>query len=70
MNSNKLRAAMALHGDTGQRLSQAIGISHNTFSKKLNGQVSFVQNEIQAISERYSLSPDEIVDIFLDSKVS
>lgn len=63
-----LQSKMVLHGDTGVTLARALKISQTSFSKKLNGQVEFTQSEIQAIAHRYSLSPEEIYDIFLKNK--
>lgn len=36
MNSNKLKAAMALYGDTGNSLASALSLSPQRFSSKLN----------------------------------
>lgn len=71
MNTNKLRAKMALHGDNGGTLSEALGLSQQRFSAKLNGNnAEFTQSEIQTIKDRYNLTPEEIEDIFFDKKVS
>jgi len=70
MNPNKLRAVMALHGDTGVRLSKALKISQQTLSKKINGKVDFTQREIWLIKERYQLSPADIDEIYFAELVS
>lgn len=65
MDKNKLRSFMALHGDTNKTLSEAIGISERSFSNKINETGSqFVQSEITAIKDRYSLSDSDVVSIF------
>lgn len=66
MNTNKLKAAMALNQDNGSKLSEALGISHSRFSMKLNSKdgAEFTQGEIHAIKTRYKLSADEVDDIF------
>lgn len=67
MNTNKLRAKMALHGDTGGTLSEALGMSQQRFSAKLNNNnAEFTQSEIQDVKDRYKLTPEEIEDIFFD----
>lgn len=66
MNKNALKAKMVLHGDTGATLSEALGISRQTFSAKINEKdgAEFTQGEISIIKTRYSLTPDEISNIF------
>jgi len=70
MNANKLRAVMILNNDKGGDLAKALGISHPTFSAKLNGKGQFTQGEIQTIKERYSLTAEQIDDIFFNIKAS
>lgn len=71
MNTNKLRAKMALYGDTGNTLSEAINLSAQRFSAKLNdNNAEFTQGEIQAIKDRYNLTADEVDEIFFNIKVS
>lgn len=72
MNTAKLKSIMVLHGDTGAVLANAIGLTPQSFSTKLNEKngAEFTQNEIAKIKERYSLTPDEIDAIFFDVKVS
>lgn len=71
MNTNKLRAVMALNGETGGILSKALGISEQRFSAKLNGKnAEFTQNEIHIIKDRYNLSAEEIDNIFFNCIVS
>lgn len=65
MNTNKLRAKMALHGDTGGMLAEVLGISQQRFSAKINdNNAEFTQSEIQMIKNRYNLSPEEVDEIF------
>lgn len=71
MNSNKLRSKMALYGDTGGTLAKILGISQQRFSAKINDKdAEFTQGEIQAIKDRYKLTPQEVDNIFFDNKVS
>lgn len=66
MNLNKLNSKMKLHGDTNAELATAIGCSAQRLSAKKNetGGAQFVQREIEEIKNRYSLTPDEVDEIF------
>ncbi|ADY54678.1 hypothetical protein Sgly_0311 [Syntrophobotulus glycolicus DSM 8271] len=72
MNSNKLKAAMALYGDTGNSLASALSLSPQRFSSKLNEKngAEFTQREIQIMAERYALDATAVFDIFFNKKVS
>ena len=68
MNKNLLASKMALFGDTGTTLSEAIGISQTRFSAKINEShgAQFVQSEIRKIKERYNLTCEEVNQIFFN----
>ena len=71
MNTNKLRAKMALYGDTGGTLAKALDLSPQWLSRKINEKnAEFTQGEIQAIKDRYNLTAEEVDEIFFDIKVS
>ena len=72
MNKKKLRAVMIAHGDTSESLSDFLGISLGTLSKKMNEKsaAGFTQPEIMMMKERYNLSAEDINDIFFDIEVS
>jgi hypothetical protein len=72
MNVNKLRSMMALNGDTGNSLAEALGLSPQRFSAKINERngAEFNQGEIMTIKERYDLSAEDIDSIFFTAKVS
>lgn len=72
MNKNKLRAMMALCGDTDGVLAEFIGINRGTFSKKLNetNGGEFTQSEISKIKQRYNLTAEEVDEIFFAKGVS
>ena len=63
---------MQKHGDNGRTLSEALGISEQRFSKKINGtdDAEFTQHEIKIIKARYKLSAKEVDSIFFNLKVS
>lgn len=72
MNSNMLRAKMKLYSDTVSTLARSIGLSAQRLSAKINEThgAEFTQSEIEAIRNRYSLTAQEITDIFFANKVS
>lgn len=66
MNANILRSKMKLFGDTNASLADAIGCSAQRLSAKINetNGAEFTQKEIQAVKDRYKLTPDEMAEIF------
>lgn len=71
MNKNKLLAIMKLNGDIQEDLAAAIGVTRSSLYKKLYGKnSSFTQPEILAIKKRYSLSSEQIDEIFFETSVS
>lgn len=68
-NTNELRVEMLRYGDTGQILAKYLGITHPTFSNKLNNNAEFTQEEICKIKVRYNLSCERVDEIFFDIKV-
>jgi hypothetical protein len=72
MKKNVLESKMKLYGDTQPTLAEFMGISVQTFCRKVNGKdgSEFNQSEIQKIRERYNLTDQEVVDIFFGHNVS
>lgn len=66
LNSSKLKAKIVENDDTQAQLAAAIGISPSNLNDKINGKVSFRQDEIAAIRNRYHLSAVEVDSIFFD----
>lgn len=66
MNKNMFKSKMKLFGDTNAVLADAIGISAQRLSAKINetGGAEFTQSEIQAVKERYNLTMEEVDTIF------
>ena len=64
LNPNKLKAKIVENDDTQAQLAAAIGISLSNLNDKINGKVSFRQNEIAAIRDRYHLTAVEVDAIF------
>jgi len=49
---------------------KGIVISKSSYYKRMRGEVEFSLTEIRAISEILELTPEDIMDIFFDHKVS
>lgn len=66
-NTNLLKSKMIAFGDENfvQCLSDLLGISRTTASKKLNGELAFTQTEIVILTKRYRFSADDINNIFI-----
>lgn len=72
MNKNLFKSVVIANGDTFMTLADYLGITLSTLSKKVNekNKAGFNQPEIMMIKDRYSLSAEDIDNIFFDSKVS
>lgn len=67
MNSSMLRSVMVLHGDTNKALAEALGITSQSLSDKINERgTEFKQGEIAKIRDRYDLSADQVEQIFFN----
>ena len=65
MNKNLLRSVMVLHSDTNKTLAEYLGISAKSINDKINENgTEFKQSEIAAIKKRYSLTDEQVSDIF------
>jgi CO dehydrogenase nickel-insertion accessory protein CooC1 len=65
MNKALLRSVMVLHNDTDQTLADYLGISKKSVNDKINeNRTEFKQSEIAAIKRRYSLTDEQVSDIF------
>ena len=68
MNKRKLRSVMLLHGDTNKSLAEYLDISEKSLSDKINESgTEFKQSEIMGIKTKYSLSDNDVIDIFFTS---
>lgn len=64
MDYKKLRGRMVEFGLTQKDLAQKIGTSHSQLNRKLAGDFSFRQSEIQAICEVLQIGDNEIKAYF------
>lgn len=60
----RLREHIDRNGDSLEKLAEALGITYQTLSKKMNEHVEFTRAEIFTIKQRYSLSAEQIDYIF------
>ena len=73
INKNLLKSKMALYGEDQNALAAALGITIQRLSAKMNAKqvtdkvkaAQFTLAEVRIIMERYSLTPEEVVAIFL-----
>lgn len=72
MNARLLKSKMVLHDDTNATLAEALGITPQRLSAKINEWegAEFTQGEIIIIKDRYQLTPEEVDAIFFMRKSS
>ena len=78
INKKLLKSKMALYGDDQNALAVALGITIQRLSAKMNAKqvtekvkaAAFTLAEVRIIMERYSLTPEEVVAIFLLPEVA
>lgn len=72
MDKRKLKSIMTYNCDTQADLAKYLGISNQTFSRKINekGGSEFGSTEIRLIKSKYNLYPEEIDEIFFNKLVS
>jgi hypothetical protein len=66
---SKLRGRIREKFKTESAFGTAIGLSHNSLSKKLNGKIMFVQNEIDKAIVLLEIPDAEISTYFFTEKV-
>lgn len=71
INKNKFVSKMKLFGDTQSIIAEELGISLSGLNAKINetNGSQFRQSEIEFFRIRWNLTPEEVVEIFFDSKV-
>lgn len=69
MNTSELRAERVRQSKSVEYMAQVIGKSNDTYAKKERGLVKFAPEEIAAVSNDLSLSPEKLNLIFFDSNL-
>lgn len=65
---HKLRAILEQFGQTQNDLAELLNLTYQSISIKLNGHKDFTQTEIYKIIMFYSLTPEQVVDIFFNTE--
>lgn len=65
---HKLRAILERFGHNQNNLAELLGITYQSISIKMNGHKDFTQTEIYKIIQFYSLTAEEVMDVFFNSK--
>lgn len=66
MNKNELTAEMKRNGFTYEKMSKVLGISENTFWRKINGLNDFTLPEIQIVVHELKLNDAKMKLIFFN----
>ena len=67
MNAKLFRSLMVLHDDTNKSLADYLGISEKSVNDKINERgTEFKQSEISAIIKRYSLTEEQVLNVFFN----
>ena len=67
MNFKYLKSLRVLEGLTQEQIANLLGISIQSYNKKENGKVSFVDHELKTLSDYFGVSID---NFFKDSVVN
>ncbi len=72
LNKALLKSVMTRYGDTQENLAMALGLSLSRLNAKINERdgAEFTLTEIRTIVERYSISIEEVQDIFFAPAIS
>ena len=65
MDSIELKVTMKRNKDTLEKLAEALGLQVSGVWARVNGQTEFRAKEISKIRQRYNLSAEDTVKIFL-----
>ena len=68
VNTLEFRAQMMKHGDSVKELASFLGIHEKTLYYKYSGcddRCHFSLEEVKRLMDRYKLTPEEVVSIFL-----
>lgn len=69
MNQNALKAQLIKNDFTYESIAEELGISKNTFWKKITGQTDFKLPEIQKLKSVLNLSEKDFNEIFFNPEV-
>lgn len=64
MNRAELRAAIARSGKTNAHLAEKLGITPESFSRKLHGRSQFRLSEVRTLKTELDLADEEVIRVF------
>lgn len=64
VDSKFFKSKMILFDDNIDKLAEVLQITRQSLSKKINNKTDFWQSEINLISKRYNLTPEELERMF------
>lgn len=70
LNKKKLKAVIQEYDGNQANLANAMGLSLSQLSLRINGHMEFSVVEAAFIRDRYSLSDEDVLNIFFAEKVS
>lgn len=70
MNANELLSKIVLKGVTVPELAKDLNFAKTTIYRKVRGKTEFSGSEISKIIDYLGLTPQEVVRIFFNQKVS
>jgi len=65
----KLKERISNNGFTQEQVAKALNISKGAFSQKINGSVSFSQDDVIKISQMLKIPKTKLYEYFFTSKV-
>lgn len=63
----KIKALLKVHGVSQNDLADALGLTYQTISIKVNGHKEFTRDEIMAIKLMFKLTAEQLDYIFFDT---
>lgn len=64
MDGKLFKYLASIHGDDMQSVANILGVNKNTVYSWVNGKGNITQKHMRVIVERWSLSPEQIKDLF------
>lgn len=65
MNIPKFDIIMSYHGDNYETLAKALAVKRLTIHNKATGLSEFKASEIGILMQRWSLTPEQVIEIFI-----
>ena len=66
MNTTEMKVEMKRNDDTLVKLAEFLGLSTTSVSYRINNKTEWRSNEIQAVVNRYRLTPTRAMELFFE----